>query len=299
MAESRVLEARQIWQEALGLPGQPSLLHSLAAELAEYTDQSVDAVLAAMPGAKEKFAERWKSELPDKVGTKGLASFYNRDLLEAYELSYWHGGGLGELPTSYAGAALSLKTMGARTVLDYGSGIGSGAIVLSHMGLQTDIADVSEPLLAYASWRLRKRGRSFTAYNLLNTPPPLRSYDAICCFDVLEHTENPKEVIDRLARALRPGGSILCNFVGDDGTGGHPMHIHAFKNAVDFVLTTGVYFNWQATKALADYGCSASVLQQGALTALFNKLKRAYLRLCRRGWPTKGFRGCDDKAPSK
>ncbi|MBE3133092.1 MAG: class I SAM-dependent methyltransferase, partial [Acidobacteria bacterium] len=229
MTTSRKNEAAALWTEALMRPDQRTLLESLAADLAEYTGRPIDEVLADMASAKDRFAARWCKDDPAAKGEEAVRAFYSEDLLEAYELAFWHGGGCGEPPLNYAAAAMMLRENGASRVLDFGSGIGSGALVLAKAGLQPDIADIARPLLGYASARLQRRGINHRAIDLNTEAVPSNTYNAVCCFDVLEHVQNPFRVVNQLAQALKVGGVLLCNLPGTDD-GSRPMHITAFHD---------------------------------------------------------------------
>jgi SAM-dependent methyltransferase len=274
------LEAARLWREALLLPGHEDLARSLATELAEYAGGSVAETLAVMADAQRLFAERWNREKPAAGGTAAVTAFYNRDLLEAYELSNWHAGGQGAVPLVYPVAALWLKGRGARRVLDYGSGIGSGALVLARAGLQPDLADIARPLLGYASARLRRRGIDHRAIDLnVETPPP-ETYDAICCLDVLEHVPDPLRVMAGMTRSLKLGGALLCNLPGADD-GHHPMHITAFRDRTLFMLRTDVYRDRRAIEEVAGMGGDFTVLRKRRFGRLRNHLLLAALRLKR------------------
>src|SRR5262249_47148424 len=51
-----------------------------------------------------------------------------------------------------------------RACLDYGSGIGSDALVFADAGFEVTLADISDLLLAFAAFRCRRRG--FTVHTI-------------------------------------------------------------------------------------------------------------------------------------
>jgi SAM-dependent methyltransferase len=55
-----------------------------------------------------------------------------------------------------------------------------------------------------------------------------KSFDAVCCISVLEHTGNYGEILDEFARVLRPGGLLVLTFdLSLDGRFELPKHAAA------------------------------------------------------------------------
>jgi len=85
----------------------------------------------------------------------------------------------------------------AESVLDFGGGSGYLSYLLSQFGFNVTYSEVN--LLAL-SWMRFLRAK----YNLridiidLYTDKITKKYDVVICKDVVEHTENPKEMIDTL-----------------------------------------------------------------------------------------------------
>jgi SAM-dependent methyltransferase len=65
---------------------------------------------------------------------------------------------------------------------------------------------------------------SVNVVDLKRDPLPVRSYDVITCFDVLEHVPDPVHTIKTLRAALGPGGVLFVYApFGEDAQ--RPMHI--------------------------------------------------------------------------
>ena len=80
------------------------------------------------------------------------------------------------------------------------------------------LVDLPTPALEFARWRFRR----FPSVELkepgFGTDLPLRrAYDVITCLDVLEHVANPLAVVRHLADHLKPGGTLLLNFIEAPG----------------------------------------------------------------------------------
>jgi len=55
--------------------------------------------------------------------------------------------------------------------------------------------------------------------DILDAPFPVNSFDAITCFHVFEHLYNPREVLGRVARWLKPGGVFFTMMPNIDSAG--------------------------------------------------------------------------------
>ena len=80
---------------------------------------------------------------------------------------------------------------GARTALDAGCGTGVLSMRLSSAGYSVDGFDVSAPMVSYARYNTKDRGRGpvprFFVGDIAALDAQPRSYDLVCCLDVLFH----------------------------------------------------------------------------------------------------------------
>jgi len=98
-------------------------------------------------------------------------------------------------------------------VLEIGSGIGNMSGLIRPAASRLVVTDASPAHLD----RLRARfagdpGVAVCAYDLDGPPPAdvaARTYDAVVAINVIEHIEDDRALVGRLAALLRPGGSLL------------------------------------------------------------------------------------------
>lgn len=119
------------------------------------------------------------------------------------------------------GLRLARRFARGRRVLDYGCGDGTFLALLAGtedappalgVGAEVDPAVVRACNERLGSERLR-----FVAIDDLEQPDHVAAYDAVVCMEVLEHVVDPDAIVDRLARALAPGGTLLASVPVETG----------------------------------------------------------------------------------
>jgi SAM-dependent methyltransferase len=93
-------------------------------------------------------------------------------------------------------------------VLDVGCGAGSvaKAVKLERQDLEVFGCDMSQSALAMAS--ASPQGVDFRQATAERLPFSDREFDFVWIFDVLEHVDDPDQVLREVARVLRPGGGF-------------------------------------------------------------------------------------------
>lgn len=223
--QERLLAAhRQTWEQALLLEGYKDLAESLLAELGSYmrcTDmaevqrQCVQAV-ATLKG-------EWQAQV--KPGDRrSIEQFYDASQATIYELMWWHTLGDDASPLAYVTALHLARQQGCQRYLDFGSGVGAGAILFARHGLEVTLADISSTLLGFSQWRLERRQRPAAYIDLKNSQLPHHSFDFITAMDVFEHLVEPEETVERLWDALKPGGFLYAR-ISAESDADRPQHI--------------------------------------------------------------------------
>jgi len=103
------------------------------------------------------------------------------------------------------------RCLAGRRHLDFGSGVGVTSQLFHALGYRSDLADVSTTLLAFARYRLERRGLTAHYIDLNLEQLPEQAYDVITAFDTLAHVPNLSQTAANLHRALAPGGVLIAN----------------------------------------------------------------------------------------
>ncbi len=130
----------------------------------------------------------------------------------------------------YAWAQLEKRIASVRTtqILDAGAGVTFFPYFLAdrHEQIEITCADADRTLAQiHAAIRNVSRGRvHFGEADLRALPYSDRSFDAIYCLSVLEHTRRYDHVVEELHRVLRPGGTLIVSFdISVDGEADIPL----------------------------------------------------------------------------
>jgi len=118
-----------------------------------------------------------------------------------------------ELLINFAQVVRGLKLLPDMTILDFGAGSCWTSRFLSQLGVRVIAVDVSATALKIGE-ELYKRHpligdqppAQFVRFNGHTLDLPDESVDRISCWDAFHHVPNPGEVLEEMARVLKPGG---------------------------------------------------------------------------------------------
>jgi 2-polyprenyl-3-methyl-5-hydroxy-6-metoxy-1,4-benzoquinol methylase len=209
------------WRAALA-PRTGGVRRELTLEAAEYLGITIDEAHERVERSGEDFAGEWKRMVRDPSDPDQLVRFYNESRAELFEQIAWHA----SEPIHHRSLVCSdlASSLPGREFLDYGSGIGSNALVFGLAGFNVTLADIADPLRNFAKWRCERRGIAVRALDLKCESLERTHYDVVTCFDVLEHVPQPLAAVKRMRDALRPGGVFfLYAPFGLDPV--RPMHV--------------------------------------------------------------------------
>jgi SAM-dependent methyltransferase len=208
------------WRQLMA-PRTGDIRTELLQEAAEFLDISFMEASTRLASAAGRFREEWGA-VADTTDAAMLSKFYNLSDAGLFDLIEWHATD----PIHYRTLVvrdLALARPG-RVYLDYGSGIGSDALVFAEAGFKVTLADISDLLMGFAAYRIRKRGFTVNTIDLKRDSVPADSFDVVVCFDVLEHIPRPMAVVRNLRQGMRDGGLLVIHApFGEDPD--RPMHV--------------------------------------------------------------------------
>ena len=192
-------------------------IYDLPRELAAYLNlTSVEALRKTLERGTAALARLWET----KPESQNEMQFYQRkEVGQAYlrDLAAWH---MQPKVASLFSDNLHQHRNKGLQVLDFGSGIGTTALMLSE-GNEVDCLEPNKVLREFTEWRARQRGAQV---GFLNGDIPADAYDLALCIDVLEHLSKPEEAAKRIYDALKPGGLLFTESDFTQDNGKNPMH---------------------------------------------------------------------------
>jgi ubiquinone/menaquinone biosynthesis C-methylase UbiE len=129
----------------------------------------------------------------------------------------------------YHWAAQALE---GQTVLDAGCGVGYGSLLLARAGATRVVGcDISPEAVAQARDACGERVE-FVVGDLRDLPFEADSFEAVVCFEAIEHIGEHDAALDEFARVLRPGGLLFVSSPNRDVyTPGNPHHVAEYVPA--------------------------------------------------------------------
>lgn len=239
-------EYRTVWQQALLQPGHQGLQDSLLEEIGHYEGCTDGLELRrrcqqAVAHVRQEWQEQGVN--PDDRGS--VERFYDVSRAMLYELMWWHTLNEDVSPLAYVTAMHFARQQGCYQYLDFGSGVGSGAILFARHGFQVTLADISSRLLAFSRWRIERRGLSADYVDLNTSQLPSQTFDFITAMDVFEHLIDPPGTVEQLCAALRPGGFLFARIAAEHDED-RPQHIvHDFKPTFERLRSLGFLEVWR------------------------------------------------------
>jgi len=224
-------EYAAVWAEALRLPDEENLTLSLCRELGQLENcRDLAEVERRCRNAMLQMKKDWEDTVRDG-DADSVVEYYDRSAHYAYELMWWHTLEEDQSPLAYVCALHLAVQNGCSSALDFGAGVGAGALLFAGQGMTVALADISSTLLDFARRRLEARQVEAAYIDLKTDALPAEAYDFITAMDVFEHIAEPEKTVDVLAAALRPGGILFGRFSAEPDDD-RPSHI-----ARDFTAT--------------------------------------------------------------
>jgi 2-polyprenyl-3-methyl-5-hydroxy-6-metoxy-1,4-benzoquinol methylase len=256
------------WRAAMA-PRTGDILRELTLEAADYLGISYAEAKRRVETSATDFPEEWQRLVTDSTDPDQVVRFYNESQTELFEQIAWHAS---ETIHHRSPVCANLaSSMPGREFLDYGSGIGSNALVFGLAGFNVTLADVADPLRKFAQWRCERRGIPVRAIDLKRESLERDRYDVITCFDVLEHVPDPLAALVRMRDALRPDG-VLFLYAPFGYDPERPMHIVHDDAVFRRVRSLGFARKYAWERAFPSYLFPPAPYQRVSRSALANGL---------------------------
>ena len=201
-----------LFRDGLRPPSGGTEREGVLGDLAEYHAISRDEALDLCLDWEETSVAEWEAAPRDDA--EGVAQFYATVRSWSFDLLWYadlQGRGHGYPESVIVADRVGAPGAGPGRLLDLGSGAGVTAQLFATLGYEVTLADVSEPLLEFARWRLERRGVD-AGYVHLPADLGTDAFDLVTALDVMVHVPDPYETAQRLHRALRPGGLLVANY---------------------------------------------------------------------------------------
>jgi 2-polyprenyl-3-methyl-5-hydroxy-6-metoxy-1,4-benzoquinol methylase len=222
--EEWIREYAEIWSDAMRLPGEDDLKHSLCLELSKLVNcPDLAEVERRCKKAMLDMKADWEETVTDGDDAS-VVEYYDKSEHYAYELMWWHTLEEDHSPLAYVAALHLALQNGAKDSLDFGAGVASGSVLFSRHGISVTLADISSTLLDFSKRRLENRGIAAKYIDLKEQALPENSYDFITAMDVMEHIAEPEKTVEVLTKTLRPGGILFGRFASEIDPN-RPSHI--------------------------------------------------------------------------
>jgi len=229
----------KVWTRSLLLPGEDDIVRSTLLEIGRWRGISdLELVRRRCENALHSVKLHWEQTVR-QVDRRQVETYYDEADDYVEELMWWHTLAEDNSPLAYVSALEFAASVGCKTYLDFGSGVGSGALLFRNHGFDVTLADISTLLLSFCMRRFDERGLAAKFIDLKQEQLPEAAFDFVTAMDVFEHLVDPTEAVDSLDRSLKPGGYVYGRFAAEQDPE-RPQHIvHDFGPVFDRLAVLG------------------------------------------------------------
>ena len=213
---------RAQWERALLDGPATDLRNGLLHEMAAYAESDVGETERRCADALADLRREWERDV-DPSRRETIERFYE-SRATIYELMDWHSLRDDNGPLAYVLALDIARAHRVASCLDFGSGVGSGALLFGGAGIDTTLADISSTLLDFCRWRLARRSVRAGFVDLKLATLPDERFDMVLAMDVFEHLADPVDAAEQIWRTLKPGGLLFARIHAEDDPD-RPHHI--------------------------------------------------------------------------
>jgi 2-polyprenyl-3-methyl-5-hydroxy-6-metoxy-1,4-benzoquinol methylase len=105
----------------------------------------------------------------------------------------------------------ALQFADGRRVLDVGCGEGYGADMLADTAGEVVGVDYSPAAIAHARAKYDRAGLRFAVADATSLPESVGGFDLVVCFEVIEHLDDPRPLVESLSALTSPDGVCLIS----------------------------------------------------------------------------------------
>jgi SAM-dependent methyltransferase len=232
-------EYMAIWTQALLLPRENDLVRSTLIEIGRWRGISdLELVRRGCEGALHSNKLDWE-RCVQQAEAGQVERYYDNADYYIDELMWWHTLAEDNSPLAHVAALEFALLAGCKSYLDFGSGVGSGALLFRNHGFHVALGDISSRMLSFCEYRFRERGRQARFLNLRQSGLPEATFDFVTAMDVFEHLVDPVGTVESLNRCLKPGGYVYGRFSAEEAED-RPQHIvRDFQPVLDRFVNLG------------------------------------------------------------
>jgi 2-polyprenyl-3-methyl-5-hydroxy-6-metoxy-1,4-benzoquinol methylase len=135
------------------------------------------------------------------------------------------------------------RLVAGKDVLDAGCGLGYGTEILASAGARAvSGVDIDPAAVEEAESRFGESAAAIVEGDLQELPLDDDSFDAVVCFEAIEHVEDGGRALAELRRVLRPDGLLLVSSPNPDVyPSGNEHHVHEYRPA-ELAAAVGEHF---------------------------------------------------------
>jgi SAM-dependent methyltransferase len=120
-----------------------------------------------------------------------------------------------------------------RSVLDVGCGTGYGSGVLAEVGREVLALDISVDAIAFARRNYSRPNLEFIVSDCHEMPLGSENFDAVVCFEVVEHLAKQDKLLQEIRRVLRATGVLVIStpnrvYYTEERKENNPFHVREF-----------------------------------------------------------------------
>ena len=186
-------------------------------EIAEYYKKDVKLIESQYNDVAQKYpgyvkwsnlsANEWNGMNIDEKDIQSVMEFYKTTPNYIFELMEYHST---ESKQKLSNTVIQIsKKQNVNSILDFGAGICQDSILAAKNNLNATAADIPGKTFNFGKWRIKKYQPRVTTLDILDDSPLSENYDAITCFEVLQHVVNPEKTLLHLKDHLTKNGRMF------------------------------------------------------------------------------------------